>query len=89
MALTDLQIKVASEEAVFGLSRHMAPLGYFAHNFSPQEDKPFAGVSLGVYDLSSAAEYNAESNNWGNATDIDGAVVTLDKEFIKCCALPD
>ena len=68
MALTDLQLKVASETAVFGIQKHMAPLSYFAHNFKELEDRQGAAVSIAVpvYDLSSAAEFSSE-NNWGTA----------------------
>lgn len=66
MALTDLQLKVASETAVFGLQKHMAPLSYFAHNFKELEDRPGAAIAVPVYNLSSAAEFSSD-NNWGSA----------------------
>lgn len=88
MALTDLQLKVASETAVFGLQKHMAPLGYFAHNFKELEDRPGAAISLPIYQLSAAAEWSSE-NNWGSAQDITGTTLTLDKHFIKVIGLDD
>lgn len=89
-AFSDLQIKVASEESVFGLQKHLASIKYFAHDFSPAEEKPFAGVQIPVYDLAEAAEFNEDSNNWGSGTnEISACVATLDKHFIKTLAISD
>lgn len=90
MSFSDLQIKVAAETAVMGLQKHMASLKYFAHNFSPMADRPFAGVQVPVYSLADAAEFDENSNNWGSGTnEVDGVVVTLDKHFIKSISLTD
>lgn len=87
---SDLQIKVASETAVMGLQKHMAPLKYFAKDLKPYEDRPFAGVQVPVYNLSAAAEFNEESNNWcGGTNEVGGVVVTLDKHYIKSISLDD
>ena len=55
MAFSDLQIKIASEEAVMGLNKHMASLKYFAKNVKPMADRPFAGIQVPVYKLTDAA----------------------------------
>lgn len=90
MAFSDLQIKVASETAVLGLQKHMASLKYFAHNFAPTADRPFAGVQVPVYALSAAAEFDETSNNWcGGTNEVDGVVVTLDNHYIKSISLND
>lgn len=90
MAFSDLQIKVASEAAVMGLQKHMASLKYFAKDFSPMGDRPFAGVQVPVYALSAAAEFAEGTNDWcGGVNEIDGTVVTLDKHYIKSIALND
>ena len=88
MALSDLQLKVASETAVLGIKKHMAPLSFFAHNFKELEDRPGAAIAVPVYNLSAAAEYSSE-NNWGTTEDINGVTVTLDKHFIKSVGLDD
>lgn len=90
MAFSDLQIKIASETAVMGLQKHMASLRYFAHNFSPIADRPFAGVQVPVYKLTDAVEFDETTNNWGSGTnEVDGVVVGLDKHFIKSISLSD
>ena len=89
MALSDLQLKVASETAVIGLQKHMAPLYTLAHNFKELEGKPGAAIAVPVFKLDAAAEYNATTNNWCNSDTIDGLTVTLDKHFIKSITLDD
>lgn len=90
MAFSELQIKVASETAVMSLKKHIAPLQFFAKDLKPYEDRPFAGVQVPVYNLSAAAEFNEESNNWcGGTNEVGGVVVTLDKHYIKSISLDD
>lgn len=89
MALSDLQIKVASETAVIGLQKHMAPLYTLAHNFKELEDKKGAAIAVPVFKLDAAAEFNSSTNNWCNSEEIDGLTVTLDKHFIKSITLDD
>lgn len=89
MALSDLQLKVASEYAVLGLQKHMAPLKYFAHNFKELEDRKGAAIAVPVYDLSAAADFNSSTNNWCTSEEIDGITVTLDKHLIKSITLDD
>lgn len=90
MSFSDLQIKVASEEAIMGLQKHMANLKYFAKDVSPKADRPFAGVQVPVYALSAAAEFDEQNNNWcGGQNEVDGVVVTLDKHYIKSISLND
>lgn len=90
MAFSDIQIKIASETAVLGLQKHMASLKFFAHNFSPVADRPFAGVQVPVFKLTDAAEFDETTNNWGSGTnEVDGVVVGLNKHFIKSISLDD
>lgn len=89
MALTDLQLKVASEYAVQGIQKHMAPLTFFAHNFKELEDRPGAAIAVPVFDLDDAADFNSSTNNWCNSEEIDGITVTLDKHLIKSITLDD
>ena len=89
MAFNDLQLKVASEEAILALQRHMANLKFFAHNFRELEDKKGSQIAVPVYNLSEAATFS-DQNNWGTGCDeINGSVVTLDKHLIKSISLED
>ena len=85
MALSDLQLKVASETAVLGLSKHTAKLNTFCHNFKELSDKPGACIALPLIQLSAAAE----GQDWGTAEDIDGTTLTLDKYWIKSIGIDD
>lgn len=87
--LTPLQLKVASETAVIGLQKHMAPLYTLAHNFKELEGKKGAAIAVPVFKLDAAAEFNSSTNNWCTSEDIDGLTVTLDKHFIKSITLDD
>lgn len=90
MAFSDLQIKIASEAAAMGVQPHIANLKYFAKDFSPSVEKPFAGVMVPVYSLSAANEFNEDSNNWcSGQNEVNGVVINLDKHFIKSLKLTD
>lgn len=90
MAFSDLQIKVASEEAIMGLNRHVGSLKYFAKNLSPKDDRPFAAVTVPVYALSAAAEFDEDSNSWcGGSNEVGGKAINLSKHFIKSIGLDD
>ena len=87
---SDLQLKVAAETAVMGIQKHMGAITEFAHNFKELEDRPGAAIAVPVYNLSAAAEFDEQTNNWcGGTNEVDGVVVTLDKHFIKSIALTD
>lgn len=89
MNITDLQVKVASEEAVLGLQKHMASIKYFAHNFTPDGDREFGGVVVPVFNLSAAAEFAEGTNDWCGGENLSAQTVSLEKHFIKSVALED
>lgn len=90
MAFSDIAIKKASEAAIFGLQRHMGKFSLFAHNFSPAAGSQYSGIQIPVYDLTAAADFAEGTNDYCNGADsVDGAVITLDKHFVKSIALPD
>lgn len=87
---SDLQIKVASEMAIMGIQKHMGALTEFAHNFKELNDRPGAAVAVPVYNLSAAADFNEQTNNWcGGTNEVDGVTVNLDKHLIKSISLTD
>lgn len=89
MAFSDLQLKVASETAIMGIKKHMGALTEFAHDFKELSDRKGAAIAVPVFDLSAAAEFNEETNNWCNSEGIDGVTVNLDKHFIKSVQITD
>lgn len=87
---SDLQIKVASEYSIMGIQKHMAALSEFVHDFKELNDRPGAAIAVPVFNLSAAADFNEQTNNWcGGTNEVDGVTVNLDKHFIKSIALND
>lgn len=60
MAFSDLQMKVTSDFALQTLYARLAPIKDFAHNFRDLEDRKGASIVIPVFNLSAAAEFNAD-----------------------------
>lgn len=87
---TDLQLKVAAEEAIFGIQKHMGALKEFAHDFKELNDRKGAAIAVPIYDLSAAADFDETTNNWcSGQNELDGVTINLDKHLIKSISLPD
>lgn len=89
MSFQDIQLKVASEQSVIGLQKHLGWLKYFATDLKPISGTKYAGIAVPVFKLGEAAEFNEETNNYCTSEGVDGVVVTLDKHFVKSVALTD
>lgn len=90
MAFSDLQMKVTSEFALQSLHAKLEPVTDFAHNFRDLEDRKGASIVVPTFELSSAAEFNASSNNYfGGVNEIGGQVVTLSSHYVKSLAITD
>lgn len=87
---SDLKMKVMSEAALQAIYPELVKLQDFAHTYTELEDRPGASIVIPVYDLSAAAEFNAESNNYASGVnEIAAANVTLDKHLVKSVAITD
>lgn len=87
---SDLQMKVMSEAALQAIYPELVKLQDFAHTYTELEDRPGASIVIPTYDLSAAAEFNADSNNYGSGVnEIKAAHVTLDKHLCKSVAISD
>lgn len=90
MAFSDLQMKVTSEFALQSLFAKLAPIQDFAHNFRELEDRKGASIVVPRFELSAAAEFNADTNNYcGGVNEIDAATVTLSSHYVKALAVTD
>lgn len=90
MAFSDLQMKVTSEFALQTLHSKLEPVTDFAHNFRDLEDRKGASIVVPTFELSSAAEFNASTNNYfGGVNEIGGQVVTLSSHYVKSLAITD
>ena len=90
MAFSDLTMKVTAEAALQAIYPELVRLQDFAHTYSELEDRKGASIVVPVYDLSAAADFNADSNNYASgAQEVDAATLTLDKHLVKSVMITD
>ena len=90
MAFSDLALKAASEAAVIAAHKNLAKLNLFAKNFSELEGVPGKSIAVPVYNLSSAADFVAGTNDYGTGTnEIGGELITLDQHLVKSVSITD
>ena len=84
MAFSDLQMRTTSDFALQTLYAKLAPIKDFAHNFRDLEDRKGASIVIPVFNLSAAADFDADSNNYCNGqTEMDAATVNLSSHLVK------
>ena len=89
-AFSDLKMKVMSESALQAIYPELVKLQDFAHNYSELEDRPGAAIVIPVYDLSAAADFDEQSNNYGSGVrEITAANVQLNKHLVKSVSITD
>ena len=89
-AFSDLKMKVMSESALGAIYPELVKLQDFAHNYSELEDRPGTAIVIPTYDLSAAADFNEESNNYGGGVqEIKSANVQLNKHLVKSVSITD
>lgn len=89
-AFSDLKMKVMSESALGAIYPELVKLQDFAKNYSELEDRPGSAIVIPTYDLSAAADFNAESNNYASGVnEIKAANVQLNKHLVKSVAITD
>ena len=89
-AFSDLKLKVASESAIQAIYPELVKLQDFAHTYNEVDGRPGESIVIPVYDLSSASDWNDETNNYGSGSnEVATANVTLDKRLIKSLAVTD
>ena len=89
-AFSDLKMKVMSESALQAIYPELVKLQDFAKNYNELEDRPGTAIVIPTYDLSAAADFNAESNNYASGVnEIKSANVILNKHLVKSVAITD
>ena len=89
-AFSDLKMKVMSESALGAIYPELVKLQDFAKNYNELEDRPGTAIVIPTYDLSAAADFNAESNNYASGVnEIKSANVILNKHLVKSVAITD
>lgn len=87
---SDLKMKVMSESALQAIYPELVRLQDFARNYNELEDRPGASIVIPTYDLSAAADFDVDSNNYASGVnEIKAAHVTLDKHLVKSVAITD
>ena len=77
-------MKVTSDFALQTLYAKLAPIKDFAHNFRDLEDRKGASIVIPVFNLSAAADFDADTNNYCNGqTEMDAATVNLSSHLVK------
>ena len=86
----DLKMKVAAEASIQAMHAEMAKLQDFVHDYTELEGRKGEAIAVPVIDLSASAEFNADTNNYCNGqNEVDGAIVNLDKHFVKSVMITD
>ena len=86
----DLKMKVAAEASIQAMHAEMAKLKDFVHDCTELEGRKGEAIAVPVIDLSASAEFNADTNNYCNGkNEVDGALVNLDKHFVKSVMITD
>ena len=89
-AFSDLKMKVMSESALQAIYPELVKLQDFAKNYNELDDRPGTAIVIPTYDLSAAADFNAESNNYASGVnEIKAANVILNKHLVKSVAITD
>lgn len=78
MALTNLGLTTAANEACISLGAGLARILPFAHSLNAEAARRGEVVKVPVY-ATEAAEFNAETNNYAQATNVPGVDVAVDK----------
>lgn len=77
-------MQTTSDFALQTLYARLAPIKDFAHNFRDLEDRKGASIVIPVFNLSAAAVFDADTNNYcAGDTEVDAATVTLSSHLIK------
>ena len=86
----DLKMKVAAEASIQAMHAEMAKLQDFVHDYTELEGRKGEAIAVPVIDLSASAEFDADTNNYCNGqNEVDGALVNLDKHFVKSVMITD
>lgn len=90
---SEIQLNVASDQAIAGIQKHVPSIASFARSFSSAAGSPFNGIALPIFaNLSGVSNQSANSmadGTWCNGEELEGAVVTLDKHISKVYKMSD
>ena len=89
----DLQLAVASEQAIIGIQKHVPKISLFAKSFSGRAGQPYNAVAVPVFaNLSGVSDVDFKdptADKYCNGEQLEGQMIPLDKQFVKSYALTD
>ena len=89
----DIQLTVASEQAIAGIQKHVPKISLFAKSFSGRAGSPYNAVAVPVFaNLSGVADVDYKDptvDKYCSGEQLEGQMIPLNKQFVKSYALTD
>lgn len=93
MKFSEVQLNVASDQAIAGIQKHVPAISLFARSFTPNASEQFTGIAVPAFaNLSGATTMDANnitSDIWSNGEELQASVVSLEKNISKVYGLTD
>lgn len=93
MKFSEIQLNVAADQAIAGIQKHVPSIASFARSFNSRPAEQYTGVAVPAFaNLSGATTMDANnitSDIWCNGEELQGSVVSLEKNISKVYALTD
>ena len=93
MKFSEIQRDTAIDQAIAGIQKNVPAISLFARSFTSNASSQFTGVAVPVFANASGANVqdanNLTSDIWCDGEELQGAVVSLDKNISKVYALTD
>lgn len=93
MKFSEIQLNVAADQAIAGIQKHVPAISLFARSFNSRPAEQFTGVAVPAFaNLSGATIQDANnitSDIWCAGEELQGSVVSLEKNISKVYGLTD
>lgn len=93
MKFSEIQLNVAADQAIVGIQKHVPAISFFARSFTARPAEQYNGVAVPAFINTSGASVqdarNLTSDIWCDGDELQGAVVSLEKNISKVYSLTD
>ena len=93
MKFSEIQLNVAADQAIAGIQKHVPSISLFARSFNSRPAEQYTGVAVPAFaNLSGATTMDANNitaDIWCNGEELQGSVVSLEKNISKVYSLTD
>lgn len=90
---SDIQLAVASEQAIIGIQKHVPKISLFAKSFSGRAGQPYNAVAVPIFaNLSGVSDVDFKdptADKYCNGEQLEGQMIPLNKQFVKSYAMTD